>query len=85
MTSGGAQMDPKGLAQLPPMIKDAYSHAVATGTHHVFLWGAVISIAGFAAAWFLKEVPLRGGPATPAETPQNGDAPADRIAVAETV
>ncbi|WP_327159135.1 MDR family MFS transporter [Streptomyces tubercidicus] len=85
MTSGGAQMDPKGLAALPPMIKDAYSHAVATGTHQVFLWGAVISIAGFAAAWFLKEVPLRGGPATPAESSKSEDAPTDRIAVPETV
>ncbi|MFI6770995.1 MDR family MFS transporter [Streptomyces sp. NPDC050355] len=63
MTGGGAQMDPKGLAKLPPMIKDAYAHAVASGTHHVFLWGAAVSIIGFAAAWFLKEVPLRGGPA----------------------
>ncbi|WP_437344930.1 MDR family MFS transporter [Streptomyces tubercidicus] len=85
MTSGGAQMDPKGLAALPPMIKDAYAHAVATGTHQVFLWGAVISIAGFAAAWFLKEVPLRGGPATPAESSKSEDAPTDRIAVPETV
>ncbi|GAO06801.1 putative drug resistance protein [Streptomyces lydicamycinicus] len=85
MTSGGAQMDPKGLAQLPPMIKDAYSHAVATGTHHVFLWAAVISVVGFAAAWFLKEVPLRGGPATPAESAQRDDAPTDRIAVPESV
>ena len=78
-------MDPKGLAKLPPMVKDAYPHAVATGTHHVFLWGAVISIVGFAAAWFLKEVPLRGGPAKPAESPEAGDAPADRVAVPEAV
>ncbi|MEU9483952.1 MDR family MFS transporter [Streptomyces decoyicus] len=85
MTSGGAQMDPKGLAKLPPMVKDAYAHAVATGTHHVFLWGAAISIVGFAAAWFLKEVPLRGGPAKPAESPAEGDAPADRVAVPEAV
>ncbi|GAU68887.1 putative drug resistance protein [Streptomyces sp. NBRC 110611] len=62
-TSGGAQMDPKSLAKLPPMVKDAYAHAVASGTHQVFLWGAVVSVIGFAAAWFLREVPLRG--ATP--------------------
>lgn len=85
MTGGGAQMDPKGLAKLPPAIKDAYDHAVATGTHHVFLWGAVISIVGFAAAWFLKEVPLRGAPTPTAESPEGGDAPVDRMAMAETV
>lgn len=59
MTSGGAQMDPKGLAALPPMIKDAYSHAVATGTHQVFLWGAVISISRLR-----RGLVPQGGPAT---------------------
>ncbi|MEU5213447.1 MDR family MFS transporter [Streptomyces sp. NPDC020742] len=70
LTSAGAQMDPKGLAKLPAPIKDAYAHAVAAGSHQVFLWGAAISIIGFAAAWFLKEVPLRGGPTKPAEAAQ---------------
>lgn len=65
-SGGAAQLDPKGLAQLPPMVKDAYLHAVSTGTHHVFLWGAMVSIIGFVAAWFLKEIPLRGGPVSPA-------------------
>ncbi|GAA3160733.1 MULTISPECIES: MDR family MFS transporter [Streptomyces] len=65
-SGGAAQLDPKGLAQLPPMVKDAYLHAVSAGTHQVFLWGALVSVIGFAAAWFLKEIPLRGGPAAPA-------------------
>ncbi|MFG2139149.1 MDR family MFS transporter [Streptomyces sp. NPDC048650] len=84
-TGGVAQMDPKQLPKLPPMVRDAYEHAVATGTHHVFLWGTAISVVGFAAAWFLKEVPLRGGPAKTAGSPEGGDAPVDRVAVAETV
>ncbi|WP_446750602.1 MDR family MFS transporter [Streptomyces sp. WZ-12] len=63
MTTGGAQMDPKTLPSLPAAVKDAYAHAVSSGTHQVFFWGALISVIGFAAAWFLKEVPLRGGPA----------------------
>lgn len=70
-SGGAAQLDPKGLEQLPPLVKDAYMHAVAGGTHQVFLWGALVSVIGFAAAWFLKEVPLRGGPAAPAD--QGGD------------
>ncbi|SEB81498.1 drug resistance transporter, EmrB/QacA subfamily [Streptomyces sp. 2224.1] len=85
MTGGGAQMDPKGLAKLPPMVKDAYDHAVASGTHHVFLWGAAISVIGFAAAWFLKEVPLRGGPTKPAAESPEGSTAGDRVPVAETV
>ncbi|MFF9482949.1 MDR family MFS transporter [Streptomyces sp. NPDC014733] len=76
LSSGGAtQLDPKGLAQLPPVVKDAYLHAVSAGTHQVFLWGALVSIVGFAAAWFLKEIPLRGGPARPAAA-QDEAAPA---------
>ncbi|MFE7121776.1 MDR family MFS transporter [Streptomyces sp. NPDC057654] len=58
--SSGAQMDPKALPKLPAMVRDAYEHAVSSGTHNVFLWGAGISIIGFICAWFIKEIPLRG-------------------------
>ncbi|WP_435887190.1 MDR family MFS transporter [Streptomyces antimycoticus] len=83
VTSGSAQLDPASLKKLPPGIRDAYTHAVASGAHQVFLWGALISIIGFLAAWFVKEVPLRGGPGKSAD---GGDeAPADAAPVAETV
>ncbi|WP_449334217.1 MDR family MFS transporter [Streptomyces chattanoogensis] len=86
ISGGGAQMDPKRLPELPPVVRDAYAHAVANGSHQVFLWGAAISIVGFAAAWFLKEVPLRGGPAKSSEggSPE-GQASAERVPVAEAV
>ncbi|MET9877340.1 MDR family MFS transporter [Actinacidiphila glaucinigra] len=64
-TSGAAQMDPAGLAKLAPPVKDAYLHAVAGGTHHVFLWGAVVSVIGFLLAFFVKEIPLRSAPTAP--------------------
>lgn len=64
-TSGSAQLDPAGLAKLPPAVKDAYLHAVAGGTHHVFLWGAAVSVIGFLLAFFVKEIPLRSAPAVP--------------------
>ncbi|SEO77870.1 MDR family MFS transporter [Actinacidiphila rubida] len=77
-TKGGAQLDPATVAKFPPAMKDAYFHAVASGTHVVFLWGAVISIVGFIAAWFLVETPLRGhaAKAAPAaeDTPVLADA-----------
>ncbi|MFE2432127.1 MDR family MFS transporter [Streptomyces sp. NPDC059373] len=66
-TSGAAQLDMASLAKLPPAVKDAYLHAVASGTHHVFLWGAAVSVVGFAAAFFVKEIPLRGALPKPAE------------------
>ncbi|MER6255987.1 MDR family MFS transporter [Streptomyces sp. NPDC001584] len=64
--AGSAQLDAASLAKLPEAVRDAYQHAVAAGTHSAFLLGAAIAVLGFAAAWFVKEVPLRGaGPATP--------------------
>ncbi|WP_328788964.1 MDR family MFS transporter [Streptomyces sp. NBC_00273] len=65
--SGSAQLDAASLAKLPEAVRDAYQHAVAAGTHSAFLLGAAIAVLGFVAAWFVKEVPLRGaGPAAPA-------------------
>ncbi|MFE9932849.1 MDR family MFS transporter [Streptomyces sp. NPDC005533] len=65
--AGSAQLDAASLAKLPEVVRDAYQHAVAAGTHSAFLLGAGIAVLGFVAAWFVKEVPLRGaGPAAPA-------------------
>lgn len=62
--AGSAQLDAASLAKLEPAIRDAYQHAVAAGTHSAFLLGAGVAVLGFVAAWFVKEVPLRGaGPA----------------------
>ncbi|MEU9148038.1 MFS transporter, partial [Streptomyces sp. NPDC048349] len=41
--------------------------AVAVGTHWAFLVCAAIAVLGFAAAWFIKEVPLRGAAPAPAD------------------
>jgi EmrB/QacA subfamily drug resistance transporter len=60
-----AQMDPKALAKLPADVRDLYFHAVANGTHQVFLWAAAVAVLSLVAAIFLKEVPLRSGPAKP--------------------
>ncbi|AEW94971.1 exporter [Streptantibioticus cattleyicolor NRRL 8057 = DSM 46488] len=74
--SGHAQQTPDGVAHMPAPVKDAYFHAVVSGTHAVFLWGAVTAALAFVAALFVKEIPLRGaGPRTA------GDAPAGEAAV----
>ncbi|WP_328467662.1 MDR family MFS transporter [Streptomyces sp. NBC_00448] len=71
---GGAQLDPKAVARLSSTVKDGYFHAVSSGTHQVFLWGAVVSVLGFIAALFVIETPLRGsGPK--AADPADGGAP----------
>ncbi|WP_225848124.1 MDR family MFS transporter [Streptomyces sp. HPF1205] len=68
VTKAGAQLDPATIAKFSPDIKNAYFHAVASGTHIVFLCGAAVSVIGFIAAFFLVETPLRGSAAKkPAE------------------
>jgi EmrB/QacA subfamily drug resistance transporter len=78
--TSAAQLDPATIAKLPAAVKDAYFHAVASGTHAVFLWGAVVSVAGFLAAWFLIETPLRGsGPKGGDATPEPEHLVADAV------
>ncbi|GEB53660.1 MULTISPECIES: MDR family MFS transporter [Streptomyces] len=60
LTEGGAQLDAASLAKLPAPVREAYEHAVSSGTHTVFLMGAAIAVIVFVAAWFIKEVPLKG-------------------------
>ncbi|RLL70538.1 MDR family MFS transporter [Streptomyces sp. Z26] len=69
---GSAQLDAASLAKLPDGVRNAYEHAVADGTHSVFLLVAAFAVVIFAAAWFIEEVPLRG-----AESPAKADAGAD--------
>jgi EmrB/QacA subfamily drug resistance transporter len=54
--------DTQSLSRIPAALRDTYLNAVVDGTHTLFLWGAVLTVAGFAAAWFIREVPLRGKP-----------------------
>ncbi|MFF4380478.1 MDR family MFS transporter [Kitasatospora sp. NPDC001547] len=64
-TAGGGVQDPSqmsmaDLRKLPENVQDAYHHAVSNGMHTVFLWGAGVAVIAIAAAFFLREVPLRG-------------------------
>jgi EmrB/QacA subfamily drug resistance transporter len=59
-----AQLDAKSLAKLPDAMREAYQHAVAAGTHASFTLGAAIGLVAFVAAWFVKEIPLRGAAPT---------------------
>ncbi len=76
-------MDAASLAKLPEVVREAYQHAVAAGTHSAFLLGAGVAVLGFLAAWFVKEVPLRGAGPAPAAAPADGkSAPAVQESVA---
>ncbi|MFE2045592.1 MDR family MFS transporter [Streptomyces sp. NPDC059477] len=70
VTEQSAQLDAASLAKLPEAAREAYQYAVSAGTHSAFLLGAAVAVVALVAAFFVKEVPLRG--AGPQE--QAGDA-----------
>lgn len=68
--SGPRNWTPRAWRKLPDPVREAYEFAVASGTHEAFLVGAAVAVIGFVAAFFVKEVPLRGaGPAPAAAAP----------------
>ncbi|MFQ6146968.1 MDR family MFS transporter [Streptomyces seoulensis] len=83
VTEQSAQLDAKSLEKLPAAAREAYQHAVSSGTHSAFLLGSVIGVIALVLALFVKEVPLKGtGPAAP--KPKDGGATALE-GMAETV
>lgn len=66
VTEQSAQLDAASLAKLPDAVREAYQVAVSSGTHAAFTLGAAIAVIGFVAAFFVKEVPLRGAGTKPA-------------------
>ncbi|MFI2641285.1 MDR family MFS transporter [Streptomyces sp. NPDC018610] len=83
MTEKSAQLDAKSLEKLPAAAREAYQHAVSSGTHSAFLLGSAIGVIALVVAVFVKEVPLKGAGPAAAES-KDGDATA-REGVAEAV
>ncbi|MFI2764630.1 MDR family MFS transporter [Streptomyces echinatus] len=81
LTAKSAQLDAESLKKLPAAAREAYQHAVSSGTHSAFVLGAAISVLVLIAALFVKEVPLKGGP----QKPSTDGAEAAPAAVAEAV
>ncbi|MGW9176484.1 MDR family MFS transporter [Streptomyces decoyicus] len=72
LTAGAGQLMPQVLDGAAAPVRDAYRAAVTSGLHGVLLGAAVLAVLGFAAAWFVREVPLRS-----AVDPAEGAGPAD--------
>lgn len=76
ITEKSAQLDAASLAKLPAAAREAYQHAVSSGTHSAFLLGAVVAVLSLVAAVFVKEVALRGaGPKTDEEPAEGSQIP----------
>lgn len=54
---------PALVHSLPGPVRDGFIHAYASALPPIFLYLVPLLAAAFVLAWFLKEVPLRGGPA----------------------
>ncbi|WP_432059271.1 MDR family MFS transporter [Streptomyces sp. S1] len=74
LTARTAQLDAASLAKLPAQLREAYQHAVASGTHSAFLLAAAVAVLSFALAFFVKEVALRGAGPDAAKEPADGGA-----------
>ncbi len=57
--------DPATIASLPPALRDAYAHAVASALEPVFLMATGLAALAFLLSWRLQELPLSKGIATP--------------------
>jgi EmrB/QacA subfamily drug resistance transporter len=67
IASGGVHVTPSMLKSLPVAVQDAFKSGITSGLHGTMIGGAVLAFLGFVIAWFVREVPLRGGPGS---TPQ---------------
>ena len=56
------------LQTLPLPAQEVVKQAIADGTHAIFLFAAVVTVAGFVVSWFIKQVPLRDSDARPEPT-----------------
>ncbi|WP_312887918.1 MDR family MFS transporter [Nonomuraea rhodomycinica] len=68
IAKGGGRMDPAALAQMPQGMRTGLVEALAGSISNVFWWAILFAVVVPVLAAFVKEIPLRGGPA--AQEPQ---------------
>ncbi|MFH8240064.1 MDR family MFS transporter [Streptomyces sp. NPDC018321] len=73
VTEQSATLTKEALDLLPATAREAYQHAVSSGTHGAFLLGAAVAVLALVAAVFVKEVPLKGAGPQAADGPADGD------------
>ncbi|TMR31128.1 MFS transporter [Nonomuraea zeae] len=57
--AGGGGLTPESMSALPPAVRAVVGEAVSGGLRGVLIGAAVLAAIAFAAAWFIREVPLR--------------------------
>jgi EmrB/QacA subfamily drug resistance transporter len=57
--NAGGGVNPKQIAQLPPLLRDGYLHAFTNALSTVFLVASAFAVAAFVLSWFIRQLPLR--------------------------
>lgn len=69
LNAGGGQFSPVVVSHLPAVLRHDVLSAIVQADRSVFFWAAPSAAVVFILAWLIKEVPLRGRAAAPAEQP----------------
>ncbi|MFZ3594329.1 DHA2 family efflux MFS transporter permease subunit [Streptomyces sp. BH104] len=77
--------DPRGIAALPPGLRDPVVHAYSTSITDVFLYAVPVTLLAFALALLLHEDPLRGSVTAPDVTETLASNPVERSSYDEAV
>lgn len=78
ITPNSLKADPKGIADLPSVLRQPVLHAYASSITDVFLYAAPVAVLGFVLAWFLREDKLRGSVTAPDITETLATNPVER-------
>ncbi|MET9337800.1 MDR family MFS transporter [Nonomuraea sp. NPDC003804] len=63
MVGGGGRMDAAALGALPPQVRTGFLETLAGAISGIFWWAILFAVVVPVLAVFIKEIPLRGGPA----------------------
>ncbi|MFE9644165.1 DHA2 family efflux MFS transporter permease subunit [Streptomyces sp. NPDC006365] len=72
------ESDPRGIAELPSVLRLSAVQAYASAITDVFLYAAPVAVLGFVLAWFLREDKLRGSVTVPDATETLASNPVER-------
>ncbi|MFI6204859.1 DHA2 family efflux MFS transporter permease subunit [Streptomyces sp. NPDC051041] len=78
VSADALEADPRGIAALPPALRQAALHAYASSITDVFLYAAPVALLAYVLAWFLKEDRLRGSVTAPDGTQTFASNPVER-------
>ncbi|MFI7340248.1 DHA2 family efflux MFS transporter permease subunit [Streptomyces sp. NPDC050085] len=78
VSTDSLKADPRGIAELPPALRQPVLHAYATSITDVFIYAVPVALLAFALSWFLREDKLRASVTAPDTTQTLASNPVER-------